>query len=159
MAEVTETPLPGVGVRHEFTASNGERVAVVSHRGGWRDIVVYGREDPDACATVLRLDADDTQTLAELLGAVHIAEALVALQRVQGLALDWFTIPPGSSAAGKTIGEGGYRTNTGASIVAVMRRDSTVPAPGAGFVFEPGDVAVAIGTTDGLARLRDLLGR
>ena len=159
MAEVTEVSLPGVGVRHEFTASSGERVAVVSHRGGWRDIVVYGREDPDACSTVLRLDADDTQTLAELLGAVHVAEALVALQRVQGLALDWFTVPPGSAAVGRTIGEGAYRTRTGASIVAVVRRDSTVPAPGADFVFEPGDVAVAIGTTDALARLRELLGQ
>ncbi len=59
MAEVTETSLPGVGVRHEFTSSSGERVAVVSHRGGWRDIVVYGRDDPDACTTVLHLDADD----------------------------------------------------------------------------------------------------
>jgi TrkA domain protein len=159
MAEVTETALPGVGVRHEFTASSGERVAVVSHRGGWRDIVVYGREDPDACSTVLRLDADDAQTLAELLGAVHIAEALVALQRVRGLALDWFTIPTGSSAVGRTIGDGRYRTHTGASIVAVIRADTTVPAPGAEFVFEAGDVAVAIGTTDGLGRLRDLLER
>ena len=159
MAEVTETALPGVGVRHEFTASSGERVAVVSHRGGWRDIVVYGQDDPDACSTVLRLDADDAQTLAELLGAVHIAEALVALQRVQGLGLDWFTVPQGSAAVGRSIGEGRYRARTGASVVAVIRGSTTVPAPGAEFVFEPGDVAVAIGTTDSLTRLRELLGR
>ena len=159
MAEVTETALPGVGVRHEFTASSGKRIAVVSHRGGWQDIVVYGEDDPDACSTVLRLDADDAQTLAELLGAVHIAEALVALQRVQGLALDWFTVPEGSTAVGRTIGEGRYRTHTGASVVAVIRGSTTVPAPGPDFVFEAGDVAVAIGTTDSLARLRELLER
>jgi TrkA domain protein len=159
VAEVTETPLPGVGVRHEFTTSDGQRVGVVSHRGGWRDIVLYGRDDPDACSTLLRLDADDAQTLAELLGAVHIAEALVALQRVQGLALDWFTIPAQSAAAGRTIGEGRYRTHTGSSIVAVIRGDSTVAAPGPEFVLESGDVAVAIGTTAGLARLRELLQR
>ena len=159
MGEVTETPLPGVGVRHEFTTSEGERVGVVSHRGGWRDIVVYGRDDPDACSAVLHLDADDAQTLAELLGAVHIAEALVALQRVQGLALDWFTIPARAEAAGRSIGQGRYRTHTGSSIVAVIRGDSTVAAPGPGFVLESGDVAVAVGTTDGLARLRELLQR
>ncbi len=157
MAEVTETPLPGVGVRHEFTTSRGERVAVLSHRGGWRDILVYNRDDPDASATVLHLDAGDAQVLAELLGAVHIAEALVAVQRIQGLGLDWFTIAEGSRAAGKTIGEGRYRTHTGASIVAVVRGDSTVPAPGPEFVLEAGDVAVAVGTTEGLARLRELL--
>ncbi len=84
MHEVTETQLPGVGLRHEFTTSKGQRVAVVSRRGGRREIVVYDQQDPDASSTVLALDADDAQTLAELLGALHIAEALVALQRIQG---------------------------------------------------------------------------
>lgn len=157
MAEVTETRLPGVGVRHEFTTSSGERVGVVSSRGGQREIVVYNRDDPDACSSMLRLDADDTQTLAELLGAVHIAEALVALQRVHGIALDWFTIPVGSPAVGRTIGDGRYRTQTGASIVAVVRGDTSVPAPGPDFAFEPEDSAVAVGTPEGLARLRELL--
>lgn len=157
MAEVTEISLPGVGVRHEFTTSRGERLAVLSHRGGWRDILVYRREDPDASTTVLHLDASDAQTLAELLGAVHIAEALVAVQRVQGLGLDWFTISADSRAAGQTIGQGRYRTHTGASIVAVVRGDSSIPAPGPDFVLQAGDVAVAVGTTEGLARLRELL--
>ena len=157
MPEVTETQLPGVGVRHEFTTSDGERVGVVSHRGGRREIVVYDREDPDACSTLLHLDADDAHTLAELLGAVHIAEALVAVQRVQGIALDWFSIPPESPAVGTTIGEGRYRTRTGASVVAVVRADTTIPAPGPDLAFEAQDTAVAVGTPEGLARLRALL--
>ena len=36
MPEVRETLLPGVGVRHEFTTASGERVAVLTHRGGRR---------------------------------------------------------------------------------------------------------------------------
>jgi TrkA domain protein len=157
MPEVTETQLPGVGVRHEFTTSEGERIGVISLRGGRQQIVLYDRDDSDACSTLLSLDAEDAQTLAELLGAVHIAEALVALQRVQGIALDWFDIPARSSAIGKAIGDGRYRTRTGASIVAVVRASTTIPAPGPVFVFEPGDTAVAVGTPEGLARLRELL--
>ena len=68
MAEIAETMLPGVGVRHEFTTSGGERVAVLTHRNGRREIAVYGRADPDACRTVLHLDADDARSLAEVLG-------------------------------------------------------------------------------------------
>ncbi|MDQ4097771.1 MAG: potassium transporter TrkA [Actinomycetota bacterium] len=157
MREVTETQLPGVGVRHEFTTSNGERLGVVSLRGGRRQIILYDREDSDACSTLLHLDADDSQTLAELLGAVHIAEALVALQRVQGIALDWFDIPARSHAIGTTIGQGRYRTRTGASIVAVVRAGATLPAPGPDFAFAADDTAVAVGTPEGLARLRELL--
>ena len=157
MRDVTVIQLPGVGVRHEFTTSRGERVGVVSHRGGRREIVTYDRDDPDSCSALLHLDPDDAQTLAELLGAVHIAEALVALQRVEGIALDWFRIPPRSAATGTTIGDGQYRTRTGASIVAVVRAETTFPAPGPEFAFAPNDAVVAVGTPEGLAQLRDLL--
>ncbi len=158
MPEVTEIRLPGVGVRHEYTTAEGERVGVVSHRSGRRDIVVYDREDPDRCRSVLHLSPDDTHTLAELLGAPHLSEALASVQRIEGLAIDWITVPPGSPFVGATIGEGQFRTRTGASIVAVVRRDTPIPSPGPEHRFQAGDVAVAVGTQDGLAQLRALLG-
>jgi TrkA domain protein len=156
--EVRETRLPGVGVRHEFTTSGGERVAVLSHRSGRREIVVYDRRDPDAATTVLHLDADDTRALAELLGAAQVSEALRAVQQeVEGLAIEWITVSPDSRLATATIAEGALRTRTGASIVAVIRDRTTVPAPGPQHRFQAGDVAVAVGTPEGLAHLRELL--
>jgi len=41
--EVERTALPGIGLRHVFTTSNGRRLGVVSHRSGRRDLVVYDR--------------------------------------------------------------------------------------------------------------------
>jgi K+/H+ antiporter YhaU regulatory subunit KhtT len=60
-------------------------------------------------------------------------------------------------AIGATIRDGEYRTRTGASIVAVIRGDQSVPAPDPEFDFQIGDTAVAVGTTEGLALLRDQL--
>ena len=60
MPEVTEVRLPGVGVRHDYTTEAGERVGVLTHRGGRREILVYDRDDPDRCRAVLHLSADDT---------------------------------------------------------------------------------------------------
>jgi len=158
MAEVTEIRLPGVGVRHEFTTSSGERLGVLSHRSGRRELVVYHRDDPDAATTILHLSQDDTRTLAELLGASQVSEALMAVQQdVEGLAIDWITLPDHSRVAGATIAEGQFRTRTGASIVAVIRGETTVPAPGPEHRLEAGDVAVAVGTAEGLVQLRDLL--
>jgi TrkA domain protein len=158
MPEVSETPLPGIGVRHEFTTADGERVAVLSLRSGRRELLVYDRADPDACSTVLHLSPDDTRTLAELLGASQVSEALTAVQQqLEGLAIDWIAVPTSSPFAESTIGEGRFRTRTGASIVAVVRDDTTVPAPGPEFAFRAGDVAVAVGTAEGLADLRRLL--
>jgi TrkA domain protein len=156
MSEVTETQLPGVGVRHEFTTSSHERLAVLSHRTGRREIAVYDRSDPDACTSVLHLSVDDTRTLAALLGGSPVSEAVAGVQRLEGIAIDWIRLGAGKQA-GRTIGEGRLRTRTGASIVAIVRGDVTVPAPGPETPLESGDVVVAVGTPDGLRQLRDLL--
>jgi TrkA domain protein len=157
MAEVTETQLPGVGVRYEFTTADGQRVGVLSHRGGRREILVYDRRDPDAATGLLQLSAEDTQTLSELLGASQVAVGIAAAQQqIEGLAIDWLRLPPGSAFVGSTIGDGAFRTRTGASIVAVVRGSTSVPAPEPEFRFEADDVAVAVGTPEGLAQLRDL---
>jgi TrkA domain protein len=157
MPEVTEFHLPGVGVRHEFTTAAGVRVGVLTHRGGRREIVVYDRDDPDRCTAILHLSGDDTRTLAELLGAPHVSEAVASLQRIEGLAIDWLTVPSGSPFVGSTIGEGEFRTRTGSSIVAIIKGDTTVPSPGPDYRFEGGDVAVAVGTPGGLDQVRELL--
>lgn len=158
MTEVTETQLPGVGVRHTFTTDSGERLAVLSHRTGRREIAVYDRSDPDACSTLLHLTSDDTRTLTEVLGGSPVSEAVTGVQRLEGVAIDWIQIRPGSRDGGPaTIGEGRFRTRTGASIVALGRDGATIPAPGPEAALNAGDVVVAVGTPDGLRQLRKLL--
>jgi TrkA domain protein len=158
MGEVQEIPLPGVGVRHEFDTHGGDRVGVIVHRDGRREAVVYHRDDPDVCTTVLNLSADDARTMAELLGASQVSETVAAVrQQLEGLAIEWIEIPESSAAAGVSIRAGDYRTRTGASIVAVIRGDESVPAPDPDFTLAAGDVAVAVGTVNGLAGLRELL--
>ena len=160
MPDVTEVRLPGVGVRHEFTTGTGERVGVLVHRSGRREVAVYDRGDPDKCTTVLHLDPDDTRTMADLLGANTVSAAVAAVQQqVEGLAIDWLTVLPRSRFVGTTIGEGEFRSSTGVSIVAVVRGDSTIPAPGPEHRFEAGDILVAVGTSDGLAQLGALLSK
>lgn len=159
MPEIQETPLPGVGVRHEFTTSGGERVAVLTHRTGRRELAVFDRSDPDACRTFLHLSPDDTRSLAELLGASQVSETVGAVQQqLEGLAIEWVNVPSASPLAGTTIAEGAFRTRTGTSIVAVVRGGTTIPAPGPDHRFAGGDVVVAVGTPEGLEQLRRLLG-
>lgn len=76
---------------------------------------------------------------------------------IEGLAIDWITLPEDSSFAGKTLGDGRIRTRTGVSVVAVVRGENTVPAPGPAFIFQAGDVAVAVGTPPGIAEARTIL--
>ncbi len=158
MAEVSETPLPGVGIRYDFLTADGDRVGVLAHRTGRRELLVYDRDDPDACANVLRLDSDDTHTLAELLGASQVSERLADLQQhVEGLTIDWLRVGASSACSGCTLREAALRSETGVSIVAVVRGDQTIPAPGGDFQLQTGDTAVAVGTPEGIKELFHLL--
>jgi TrkA domain protein len=158
MTEVRETKLPGVGVRHEFTTDQGQDIGVLVHRDGRREILVYDDVDPDACTSMLVLSASDTRTISELLGGSRVTEAVAAVQQeIEGLAIEWIEIADGSFAADTTIGDGQYRTRTGSSIVAVIRGDQSIPAPGPEFGLLAGDVVVAVGTVEGLATMRELI--
>jgi TrkA domain protein len=158
MAEVSETKLPGLGVRYEFVTSDGQRVGVVHHRSGRREVVVFDEEDPDTCREVVRLAEDDSRTLAELLGSSRIVEELTQLQQgIEGLAIDWLPVADGTPFVGKPIGATRARARTGASIVAVLRPDGAHPAPGPEFILAAGDTLVVVGTPRGIEDVAVLL--
>lgn len=158
MPDVTETQLPGVGIRYEFTTADGDRVGVLCHHGGRREVFVYDSLDADVAHRVVQLSTNDSRTLSELLGASQVSEAVGAIQQqVEGLTLEWIEVSDRSPQVGATIGEGQLRTRTGTSIVAVIRDGATEAAPGPEFVLLAGDVAVTVGTPPGLEQLRQIL--
>jgi len=159
MAEVNETRLPGVGVRYDFTTADGSRVGVLVHRTGRRELLVYGWEDPDACQAMLRLDTDDTHTLVDLLGGSQVSEELAAMQQLEGLTIDWLRVPSTSPWVGRSLREAAVRSNTGVSVVAVVRGEATIPAPEPDFVLEADDIAVVVGMTAGIGQFASILNR
>lgn len=158
VAVVSETPLPGIGIRYEFVAQDGRRIGVVHHRSGVRELVRYERDDPDTSLDLLRLGPEDSRTLAELLGASQVAKDLAELERdVEGLAVDRLPLAEGGPFHERTIGDTGARTRTGVSIVAVLRDGAAHPAPGPEFGLLGGDTLVVVGTPRGIEELAILL--
>jgi TrkA domain protein len=156
--EIHETALPGVGVRHEFATRAGEHLGVVAHRRGRRDLVVYAAGDPDACRESLQLTAEESLALAELLtGPRVIRHDSESRHPVDGLAVDWVAVPPGSPFAGRSIAAAGVRSVTGVSIVAVLRQGTAFPSPRPEFVLNAGDTAVVVGSGDGIEAFVELL--
>ena len=158
MSEIREVKLPGVGVRYEFETAEGKRIGVISHRSGLREIYVSRPEDPDEFKRILGLSPDDARTLAELLGATRVAQQLAELQqRIEGLVIDWLPIRDDSRYVGRTIGETRLRTQTGVSVVAIVRGENAVPAPGPEQQLESGDYLVVVGTARGVEQAVELL--
>jgi TrkA domain protein len=157
--DVQQTRLAGIGRRYDFLTSSGQRIGVVEHRTGRRDLVVYERHDPDAAHEVVTLNAAEADTLAELLGAPRLVERLTGLrEQVEGLATEQLLLGRDSPYAGKTLGDAQVRTRTGASIVAVVREGEVSVSPRPDFGFRAGDGVVVVGTGEGVAAAAALLG-
>jgi TrkA domain protein len=156
--ELEETLLPGVGVRYELTTRSGQLLGIVVPRDGGAEIAVYDTRDPDRATGLLRLNPEEADALAEVLGAPRLTQRFADLSReVPGLESARFPIRPGSRFDGRPLGDTRARTLTGCSIVAIVRGADVVPSPGPADLLQGGDVIVAIGSSVGLERLDERL--
>src|SRR5580693_4224849 len=156
--DVKEVLLPGVGLRYEFTSRTGDRIGIIARRGGDFDVVVYARDDPDQARPVFRLNDEEADAVAQILGAPRIAERFTELTReVPGLEAGQVHIRPGSPFADRPLGDTRARTRTGASIVAIVRNEVVLASPGPAEILHADDVLVVVGTESGIAKVVQLV--
>ncbi|MFJ8691479.1 cation:proton antiporter regulatory subunit [Streptomyces roseolilacinus] len=148
------TPLPGVGTQYDFTTEDGRHLSVVVHHDGRRFLGFYRPDDPDTCEATVPLTPEDATALAHL-----IDPAPAGGLRTGGLDLVTEHLPVTSRSpyGGRLLGDTKARSRTGASVVAVLRRTSAHPAPGADFRLAIGDVLVVVGTREGVDALAAII--
>jgi TrkA domain protein len=152
--DLEETLLPGVGVRYRMETRAGDLLALVVRREGSAEIALYDRRDPDRAGSVIRLDAEEVDAVADVLGAPRLTQRFADLSReVPGLESGRFPVRTGSPFAGHPLGDTRARTLTGCSIVAIVRDTDVVPSPGPEDLLRADDVLVAIGSQAGLEQL------
>lgn len=157
--DIEETRLPGIGLRHDFVTRQGRRIGVISQKNGSRELFMYDPDDPDACRAVIDLTPEESEVVAELLGAPRVIERLARLrEQVEGIATEGIPITATSPYTGRTLADAQIRSRTGASVVAVIRGEQVVPSPGPDFRFQVGDKVVVVGTEDGVHEAAKILG-
>ncbi|MFF4750424.1 cation:proton antiporter regulatory subunit [Streptomyces sp. NPDC002514] len=155
---MSRTPLPGIGVRYDLTTREQRRLSVVAHRDGSRTLSAYRADDPDACALSVRLAAGEADALIDALMPKHHSPSLLSTTEL-GLVAERVELSATSYWNGRLLGETRMRTETGVSIVAVMRRAEAIPSPGPDFRLAGGDTLIVIGTHEGVDAAAEILGR
>jgi TrkA domain protein len=150
--------LPGIGVRYDLTTRQNRRLSVVAHRDGNRTLNAYQKDDPDACALSVRLTAGESEALIDALMPAHHSPNLLSTTDL-GLLAERIELSSVSHWNGRTLGETRMRTETGASIVAVLRRAEAIPSPAPDFRLVGGDILIVIGTREGVETAAEILGR
>ncbi|MER5600435.1 TrkA C-terminal domain-containing protein [Streptomyces sp. NPDC002265] len=152
------TPLPGIGVQYDLVTREQRHLSVVAHRDGTRTVNMYRTDDPDSCAHSLRLTGAEAGTLIDALKPSHHSPNLLYTTDL-GLVAERIEIAAGSYWNGRLLGETRMRTETGASIVAVLRRSGATPSPAPDFRLAGGDTLIVIGTREGVDTAAAILGR
>ncbi|MFI6088020.1 TrkA C-terminal domain-containing protein [Streptomyces sp. Je 1-332] len=157
-SRLSQTPLPGIGIRYDLTTREHRRVSVVAHRDGARTLSAYRADDPDECALSLRLSSGEADALIDALMPSHHSPNLLHTTDL-GLVAERIEVAGTSHWNGRLLGETQMRTETGASIVAVLRRAEAIPSPAPDFRIAGGDTLIVIGTREGVESAAAILGR
>lgn len=125
MSSIRETSLPGVGRKFQVETTSGDRLVIVIHDDGTRELYHFTRKDPDRVASVVTLADSEARQIAGIIGGLsYVPKALPSAEIVlDDLVLEWFTIESGAACIGKTIRDLQVRTVTGASIVSIIEPD------------------------------------
>ncbi|KOV54554.1 potassium transporter TrkA [Streptomyces sp. AS58] len=152
------TPLPGIGTQYDLETREHRHLSVVAHRDGTRTVNVYRSDDPDSCAQSLRLTGAEAGALIDALQPAHHSNSLLSPTDL-GLVAERIEVGATSHWNGRLLGDTRMRTETGASIVAVLRRAEAIPSPTPAFRLAGGDTVIVVGTREGVDAAAAILGR
>jgi K+:H+ antiporter subunit KhtT len=157
--ELRETRLPGVGVKYTLMCRHGQRLAVILHNDGMRELYVFDRPTDEEPAAVVQLEDDEARQLGAVLGGAYERPKIVEeLEMALGeLAIEWIPVPPGSPAVGHTLAEAAFRQRTGITIIAILREPEPVAGAQPNDVIQEGDTLVTVGKLGQYREFRRLL--
>jgi TrkA domain protein len=160
MSTISEVFLPGVGRKFQVETLTGDRLVIVIHDDGTRELYHFTRVNLDRPTSVLRLSDGEARQVAGIIGGLNYVPRNLPMAEVilDDLVLEWFTIERGAACIGRTIRELAVRSLTGASIVSIIEPDQTKRTnPEADTVLNEGATLIAAGDRRTINALKQLL--
>lgn len=143
---INEQDLPGIGRRYEVTAARGERLVVIIHHSGRRDLYVLRRHGEQPVCTV-ELTDDQARRIGAILGGAYFKPSVVEeIEDIIGeFAVDWVTLGDEAPVVGRSIGDLQIRRRTGMTVIAIVRGKKNINSPSPSEVLQAGDRLVIVG--------------
>ncbi|MET1247292.1 cation:proton antiporter regulatory subunit [Sporolactobacillus sp. STCC-11] len=152
---IKETDLPGIGRKFVLTTDQNERVVVVIHDDGRRDVYHYAENDPDECISSVSFTDSEARQFASIIGGMaYKPKAMETVEvALNDLIIEWYKVLGDAPIAGKTIGEVGMRQNYKINVIGIIHKDQTKQLnPGVDSRVLAGDTLVVSGERTDLKR-------
>lgn len=153
---IREIELPGIGKKFEIETRDQDKVVIVIHDDGRREIYHFDKDDLEECQSNITLtDAEARQIAAILGGMIYKPKALETIEvAFDNLIIEWFKVEHQAKAVNQTIGGLDIRKKYDVTVIAIVKKNhKKILNPGPEVVIEEGDTLVISGERTSLKKL------
>ncbi|AEH49698.1 cation:proton antiporter regulatory subunit [Parageobacillus thermoglucosidasius] len=145
---IREGELPGVGKKFEVFTKNKDKMVIIIHDNGRRDLYYFEQDNyEDYVANAVFDDTEARQIAAIIGGMTYKPKALENIEIVfDELVIEWFKVEQGAKAANQSIGQLNVRQSFDVNIIAIVKKNhQIIHTPGPENIIEEGDTLIVSG--------------
>ena len=152
---IRESELPGIGCKFEVITKGNEKMVIVIHDYGRREMYHFDADHEQSISSVSLRDSEARQIAAILGGMVYRPQALDTIEMAfEGLSIEWFKVENNAPVVQKTIGSLHVRNTYNVTIIAILKKNmKKFFNPGPDSIIEAGDMLVLSGERHEVKRI------